>query len=69
MTDAGGAEPQQEEQAQPETTRNEMSVEGIPDEQISQMLGAMSMRERAVAMKVEPGMADQEPSQGGVQDV
>eukprot|EP00969_Alexandrium_andersonii_P168694 7455345-Alexandrium_andersonii.AAC.1 len=33
------------------------------------MLGALSMNEKAVAMKVEPGKADQGPSQGGVQDV
>eukprot|EP00969_Alexandrium_andersonii_P276455 12219271-Alexandrium_andersonii.AAC.1 len=46
-----------------------MAVEGIPDEQITQMLGAMSMSAKAVVMKVEPGKADQGPSQGGVQDV
>eukprot|EP00969_Alexandrium_andersonii_P231329 10216566-Alexandrium_andersonii.AAC.1 len=68
MTDAGGAEPQQEEQGQPKATRNDMSMEGIPDEQISQMLDAMSMSEKAVVMKKEPGKTDQEPPRGGVQD-
>eukprot|EP00969_Alexandrium_andersonii_P234904 10371785-Alexandrium_andersonii.AAC.1 len=46
-----------------------MTAEGIPEEQIAGMIGAMSMGTKAEAMKVEPGAADQRPPDGGAQDV
>eukprot|EP00969_Alexandrium_andersonii_P354828 15443060-Alexandrium_andersonii.AAC.1 len=65
MPDAGGGERQAEEQASFDATRDEMSVEGIPEEQISKMVGATAMNEKSVAMKVEPGKEGQAPSHEG----